>query len=301
MSGFRELATYRNYVERASSRWSEFQNLRRNHLAQQARFDKVPEKVAENIVRDLFTTVLDWSERDLNWQLERADLVVTQNFVKFLVVETKSPGSLTSLKSLDSALDQAWRYACEQKVKQVAVSDGIVFYGADLIDGGLKPRVYFDMTQQKAPHESLWWISVAGIYRPCETPPDFSKFANDKADSGKAASSTDDSLLHPKYGIPARCFAYVGNPNKTSTWKLPYLLEDGTADLKRLPKAAQALASNYRGVKVGGIPDEAIPDVFRRLGKAAENAGKMPAPGVAVAPIYQQLAEILDQLAAAGK
>lgn len=65
-SGFRELASYKSHLERAASRWSEFQNLRRNHLAQQARFDKVHEKAAENIVRDLFTTVLDWSERDLN-------------------------------------------------------------------------------------------------------------------------------------------------------------------------------------------------------------------------------------------
>lgn len=177
----------------------------------------------------------------------------------------------------------------------------MIFYGADLTDGGMRPRVFFDMAQQEAPSDSLWWISVAGIYRPCEVAPDLSSLTSPRIGSEETTSSAGESLLHPKYGIPARCFAYVGNPGRTSTWKLPYLLEDGTADLKRLPKAAQALASNFRGVKVGGIPDEAIPDVFRRLGKAAEIAGKMPAPGVAVAPIYQQLAEILDQLAAAGK
>ena len=62
-----------------------------------------------------------------------------------------------------------------------------------------------------------------------------------------------------------RILWYVGNPSKTSTWKLPYLLADGSTDLKRLPKAIQSLSSNYRGAKVGGIPDEAIPHVFRRL------------------------------------
>jgi hypothetical protein len=299
---YRELAGYRRCVAQATSRWPDFLKLRQEMFAQQARFDRAPEKVAENIVGSLFTSVLDWSDHDLNWQLGRADLVVTRNFVKYLVVETKSPGSLKSRKSLDAALEQAWRYADEQRVRQVAVCDGLLFYGADIDGGGLKPRVYFDLTQERAPHDSLWWISVDGIYRPCESPPDVSAYPGRSGElDEQSPSSSGQSILHPKYQIPARCFAYVGDPGKPATWKLPYLLADGNADLKRLPKAIQALASNYRGAKVGGIPEPAIPEVFRRLAEAASAAGKMPAPGIDVAAAYQHLAEILKQLEAAGK
>ncbi len=302
-TGYRELASYRSCVQRIHLRWPDFLAHRTEKLAQQSRFDRAPEKVSENIVGALFTTVLDWQEQDLNWQLGRADLVITHNFVKYMVVEMKHPGSLKNRKSIDSALEQAWRYAQEQRVNQVAVCDGFIFYGADVNGGGLHPRTVFELTQLTAPHDSLWWISKDGVYRPCETVPDISSLLNqgnlEQDDSHLAESSMD--LLHPKYHIPASCFAYVGDPTKPATWKLPYLLANGTADLKRLPKAAQALASNYRGVKVGGIPDAAIPDVFRRLGKAATAAGKMPAPGISVAAVYQQLADVLEQLDAAKK
>jgi hypothetical protein len=299
---YRELAAYVRCVAHVTSRWQDFLRLREEKFAQQSRFDKLPEKVAENIVGSLFTSVLDWNEQDLNWQLARADLVITHNFVKYLVVETKSPGSLKSKKSLDDALDQAWRYAKEQHVKQVAVCDGVLFYGADIDGGGLNPRVCFDLSREQVPHDSLWWISLDGIYRTCESRPDMSVLLNHTNElGGQNNESTEQSLVHPKYQIPARCFAYVGDPSKPSTWKLPYLLADGDADLKRLPKAIQALASNYRGAKVGGIPESAIPGVFRRLAEAASTAGKMPSRGIIVASAYQQLAEILKQLEAAGK
>ena len=215
---YRELAAYRRCVAQVTSRWPDFLKLRQEMFAQQARFDKAPEKVAENIVGSLFTSVLDWTDHDLNWQLDRADLVVTRNFVKYLVVETKSPGSLKSRKSLDAALEQAWGYAAEQRVKQVAVCDGLLFYGADIEGGGLNPRVRFDLTLTQAPHDSLWWISLDGIYRPCESRPDlpaYSEQAGELADG--SPSSPDGLILHPKYQIPARCFAYVGDPAKPAT------------------------------------------------------------------------------------
>ena len=300
---YKELASYRSLVERVESRWPDFLTLRAEKLAQQERFDKAPEKVAENIVGSLLTTVLDWQDHDLNWQLGRADLVITHNFVKYMVIEMKYPGSLRNKKLVDSALDQAWRYAQEQRVKQVAVCDGCLFYGADIGNGGLRPRTIFDLTQPIAPHDALWWISLDGVYRSRGFEPDMT-FLLDRGFFGNSAASPSASLtdlLHPKYQLPSRCFAYVGDPEKPTTWKLPYLMADGTADLKRLPKAAQALASNYRGSKVGGIPDIAIPDVFRKLGRAATSAGKMPSSGVSVAAIYHQLSGILDQLDAAGK
>jgi hypothetical protein len=80
---------------------------------------------------------------------------------------------------------------------------------------------------------------------------------------------------------------------------LPYLLADGTVDAKRLPKAVQSILSNYRGVKVSGIPEEAIPAVLTRLARAARQMGHMPPEAPNPAPIYRQLAEALEQLGVA--
>jgi len=76
--------------------------------------------------------------------------------------------------------------------------------------------------------------------------------------------AVDAALLHPKYKIPASCFAYVGDANKPSTWKLPYLHADGTPDHSRLPKAIQAVLSNYRDATVSTVPEKAVSDVLVR-------------------------------------
>lgn len=103
-------------------------------------------------------------------------------------------------------------------------------------------------------------------------------------------------MLHPKYKLPAQCFAYVGEPANPVTWKLPYLHADGTVDLARLPKAIQAILSNYRGARVTSIPENAIPDVLVRLGRAAVLVGKMPEQAAGVASTYEQLTQALEQI-----
>jgi hypothetical protein len=103
-------------------------------------------------------------------------------------------------------------------------------------------------------------------------------------------------LLHPKYRLPSQCFAYVGNYADPHTWKPPYLIADGTIDAKRLPKAIQAILSNYRGAKVTGIPEEAVCDVLTRLARAAAQGGHMPTQACNPAAIYKQLADALEQL-----
>jgi hypothetical protein len=116
-----------------------------------------------------------------------------------------------------------------------------------------------------------------------------------------ATSAPEEQLLHPKYKVPARCFAYVGDPNNTATWKLPYRLADGSPDTKRLPKAIQAILSNYRGVKVSSVPEKDIPDVLVRLAHAAASQGRMPQQSGDTAPVYIQLAEVLEQLGRLGE
>lgn len=191
------------------------------------------------------------------------------------------------------------RYACEQKVKTVAISDGVMLYAADIADGGLRDRLFVSLSESNPPLD-LWWMAVQGIWRERE----FNEGARirllpeEPVQSDHETSPTDapETLLHPKYRLPAQCFAYVGDYSKPRSWKLPYLLADGAVDAKRLPKAVQAILSNYRGAKVSGIPETAIRAVLERLAKAARRAGHMPPEACNPAPIYRQLADALEQL-----
>ncbi len=75
------------------------------------------ENVAEGILEDLFTRVLDWRQGNLDFQVGHADMMLTKNFVKYLVLEVKRPGaSAWNRRAVDAAIEQARRYADEQNV-----------------------------------------------------------------------------------------------------------------------------------------------------------------------------------------
>jgi hypothetical protein len=284
------LASYRKCLERIEGAWSQFQSLRADRL----RHGGEAEKVAEAVVEDLLTGVLDWSKGDLLYQEEYADIVLSRNLCKYLVIEVKRPGTLfPGRQALHRALAQARRYADEQKIRSVAATDGRFLYAVDLDAGGIKDRLLVDLSAD-APPQGLWWISIHGIYRPCDAPAIAVSLGDD--DALTADSPSDERTLHPKYKLPARCFAYVGDASNPKTWKLPYLMANGRADVKRLPKAIQSLISNYRGAKVGGIPESAIKDVLLRLARAAAMEGRMPPQATTTAPVYEQLALVLNQL-----
>ena len=275
--------------------------LRAERLRQQARHGIAAEKVAENIIEDLMTGVLDWSVGDLNNQVHFSDLVLTHLGISYLIVETKRPGALVwNRRALEAALEQARRYASEQRVNCVAVSDGTMFYAADVVHGGLRDRVFCRLDGTK-PAEELWWLSVHGIYRQRPSKGGAGSGLLPQGEVGpRSIAHVPDSLLHPKYGLPARCFAYVGDAARTNSWKLPFRLADGTVDTKRLPKAIGAILTNYRGAKVQTIPEEAIPDVLRRLAKAAQSLGHMPPAATSPAPVYRELADVLERLGTRG-
>ena len=109
--------------------------------------------------------------------------------------------------------------------------------------------------------------------------------------SGAAAQEV---LLHPKYHLPARCFAYVGDEARPSTWKLPYRLADGQVDRHRLPIAIQAVLGTYRGRKAR-IPEAALPQVLTTLGRAAAEIGRLPPRAAHAGPVYRELADALEQ------
>ena len=292
------LASYRRCCDRLTAAWPAFLARREERLAQQRRFGTAAEKVAENIVEDLFTMVLDWHLSEVNNQVGYADLVLTRLGVKHLIVEVKRPGALAwNERSVNLALAQAHRYADEQKVHSIAVSDGIMLYARDHIPGGHLDRVFVHLDQPQPPLD-LWWLSTDGIYRLREDPcgarlrllppaPDAMPVPGDSGQPG---------LVHPKYHLPARCFAYVGSAADPKTWHLPYLLADGTPDLARLPKAIQAILSNYRGAHVGSVPEAAIPEVLVTLARTAHQLGKLPVTSPGTARAYVQLQEALEQL-----
>ena len=104
-----------------------------------------------------------------------------------------------------------------------------------------------------------------------------------------------NGLRDHRYHLPSRCFAYVGAADKVDTWKLPYLLETGAPDTKRLPKAIQSILSNYRGTKVS-IPREAVADVLVRLATAAATLRKLPCQCMDASPAYVEAHHALEQL-----
>ena len=148
--------------------WAGFQAKRWEGLAQQARLGTAAEKVAENILEDLFTMVLDWRLSEVHSQVGGAGLALTRLGAKQLIVEVSRPGALAwNERAMDLALAQAHRSAGGQRVKAIAISDGIMLYARDLIPGGHRDRLFTRLDEPWAP-EDLWWLSVDGIYRPRE-------------------------------------------------------------------------------------------------------------------------------------
>jgi len=144
--------------------------------------------------------------------------------------------------------------------------------------------------------------SVDGIYRPREDLAGGPGLLPVPAtDAASQPSSAEGELLDSKYHLPASCFAYVGDPVHPSSWHLPYRLADGSVDHARLPKAIEAILSNYRGGHVTSIPERAIPDVLVCLGRAAHSLGRMPGQAPEPAPAYMALARALDQLGRLGE
>ncbi|HVV89855.1 MAG TPA: hypothetical protein VHB53_05125 [Solirubrobacterales bacterium] len=302
-----KLASYQRCREQIDEAWGEFQGRRRARLEQRERFGRVAERVTENILEDLFTTVLDWPLADVNLQVGYADMLLTRLGVKQLIVEAKRPGALAgNPHAAEQALRQACGYAREQKVHNVAVSDGHIIYAAEVIDAGedcgegLHPRCFaaLDREESSGSADELFWISRHGIYRPAQERTEAAALPEEwgSAFGDAGVLTVSDELLHPKYRLPARCFAYVGDPDEPKTWHLPFLHADGSVDGRRLPKAVQSILTNYRGATLTSVPEAEIPNVLVALACAATSAGKMPSPGKSTAPAYTQLAEALQQM-----
>ena len=163
------LAAYRHCVERIGAGWEEFLERREERLRDKERFGHAAERATESILEDLFTGVLDWNLGDVDHQVGYADLLLSSLGVKHLIVEAKRPGALSWDRSaVEAALEQACRYAGEQNVHNVAVSDGRMLYAAEVGQGGLRGRCFAALDVEEAPASELFWLSVHGIYRPAK-------------------------------------------------------------------------------------------------------------------------------------
>jgi len=109
-----------------------------------------------------------------------------------------------------------------------------------------------------------------------------------------ALPAAAQALLQPRLHLPAQCFAYVGDPARPGTWKLPYRHPDGSVDRKRLPGAINAVLGTYRGRKAR-IPPEAVPGVLQRLAQAADEIGKLPPRARRPGPAYRRLAAAIGR------
>jgi hypothetical protein len=279
-----ELARQSRCIEHIGASWPAFLAARQAHLRSHSTGQTPSEKVAENILCELFTKVLDWTTDQVRLQESRVDLLLTRLGVKYLVVEAKRPGSFDGPASIRRALAQARGYAQELSVDKIAVSDGCILEAHDVSGGNLRPRLRVHLSDT-IPPQALWWLSTRGIYRSPQALP------------GQALQQLPDAehLLHPKYQLPARCFAFVGHPDRPASWKLPYLRCDGSVDDRRLPKAIQSVLRDYRGEQVR-LPEDQVPDVLARLAHAACRQGRMPHQDPTPAAIYQALHATLTQL-----
>jgi hypothetical protein len=172
-----------------------------------------------------------------------------------------------------------------------------MLYAADIEDDGLRDRVLVYLGSSE-PQTELRWLGVQGLSRSrMEVQGAALRLLPEMASSSASHTSPRGSVIsHPRYGLPARCFAYVGHPEHPDSWKLPYLLADGKADAKRLPKAIQSIVSNYRGERVRSIPASELPDVLVKLARAAATLGKLPHQARRPARTYQRLAEVLAEM-----
>ncbi len=283
--------------DRIHANWAHFLEMRRERRTQQESGGEAAERAVEDLVVALFTTVLDWSPHDFRRREGHAGLLLSRSGTNHLILAVRRPGSLMWYRrTVWAALQGVCKQADAEGVKCIAVSDGVMLYAADIGDRGLEDRVFVYLGSTEPPRE-LWWLSVDGLSRSRWETHGASQLLPEMVPAAASRAHPSDGVIsHPRYGLPSRCFAYAPYPENPDSWKLPYLLADGSVDTKRLPKAIQSIVSNYRGETVKGIPASELPDVLVKLARAAASLGKMPHQSRRSARTYQRLAEVLAQL-----
>jgi hypothetical protein len=139
-------------------------------LARQAARRVAGTRIVTTILRDLFTTTLDWPRSNIHARLEcSSDLVLSFKRMPYLIVEARPPHSFRwDIPVVLTALDRLRSYADEHAIKCIGISDGIRLYAAELNGDVLQPRLYVSLVSD-VPPAPLWWVSLSGIHRPSPT------------------------------------------------------------------------------------------------------------------------------------
>ncbi len=181
-------------------------------------------------------------------------------------------------------------------IGHAGVCDGGLFYLEDGDGGSRRARLRVWLGQTSAPGE-LWWATPMGMTQPVTPtqaalvfPPAGPAAGSAQADGSGSAGLAAGAQLHPRLQLPAACFAFVGDPMRPATWKLPYRRADGRADLRRLIAAAHHAAASLATPIRGGVPYGELPVIIHRLADAARELGQLPPANCHPSGVFQRLA-----------
>lgn len=268
--------------------------------------------MAAAITHALLTAVLGWRSDEVIRQSEPAapGPEPTDCIAAFLigastgrgrcVVAIACPGAIpVRQKGRCLAMRAAAQRARVLGAGHAGVCDGGLLYVEDDDGAERRARLRVWLGQTSAPGE-LWWATPMGLSQrvtPLQTalpfPPGPAAGLAEGiagADGGGGAPTAAGARLHPRLQLPAGCFAFVGDPMRPTTWKLPYRRADGRADLRRLIAAAHHAAASLATPFKGGMPFGELPVVIHRLADAARELGQLPPGNGHPSGVFQRLA-----------
>lgn len=227
-----------------------------------------------------------------------AFLVGVGNGRERCVLAISSPGGIPGRQTgRCPAMQAAVQRARGLGIGHAGVCDGGLFYLEDDDGRSRRARLRVWLGQTSAPGE-LWWATPTGMTQPVTPtqgalvfPPAGPAAAGSaRAGGGGGAQPAAGAQLHPRLQLPAACFAFVGDPMRPATWKLPYRRADGRADLRRLIAAAHHAAASLATPIRGGVPYGELPVVIHRLADAARELGQLPPANCHPSGVFQRLA-----------
>lgn len=90
LQSLENLASHRRCIEHVRCAWAGFLGKRAERMQPHRLIGEASEKVAENILEELFTTVLDWSLADIAHQVDGADVVLGDHGIRQLILEVST-------------------------------------------------------------------------------------------------------------------------------------------------------------------------------------------------------------------
>ncbi|WP_026961026.1 hypothetical protein [Alicyclobacillus herbarius] len=222
------------------------------------------------VLERLLSDVLGYEPDQIDREADYADFLILYQGMKLAVVETKDWGAFQSDATLESALRQAANYADRHRAKYLFACDGETLVLAEREDDQIYVKILVPIHDSE-PADDVFYFTHYGLSK---VPKAVQRTIE------HSVETIDPKLYKSHHGtkLPYKSFAYIGDLRDKKTWKLPYLLEDGkTVDTGRIDKAVSYIwgQGGYRGAKSKGrLPEEALPDVAKKLARAYQQLGR---------------------------